>query len=481
MARPTKNKADWFQHDADLSNDHRSKYMLKKYGLAGYGLLNLIFEHLTRSDNYNFTIYRKSRLIFLSVEFYCDKEVNPDPLHFFLRFLGDCSEVGFLEIQNNDTDGSITISSPFITDKLKILEDKRLYYRKRYQGQTDSEQNSFDKETPVSNIETPVSNIETPDSNIETPVSNIENTHSNINTHTHTNTNTKHHTQTDFTENTITKIGNKGKECEGNQNREFGYASHVIQISASENFPDESNISAIEKNSPDSKPDSQISVEPIPLPESNPEKKKEKTSAQKEKTSHNLATEVHTKCHDIFTGFYQDHKKTPYLGWGAKDAAHLKLIIGNIMALIRSHGKDPDAKNIPETFSFMLQKLPDIPDRWVYDHLSVANFSSKFNEITDQIINKKNGNRNAKAERTFGNRQNPGDDFLDDILSRLNEENPETKPQAADKINKQNNKIKDTNQKVGKNEDAKSSNNSTAKETALREIYERCNKRNPRL
>jgi hypothetical protein len=215
------------------------------------------------------------------------------------------------------------------------------------------------------------------------------------------------------------RIGVEGKGKEGyreeNPDQKTGVPdSGQIQISAGENLPGENNFPDQEKISPELKTE----PEPVLLPEAKPKKEKEKTSAQKEKTG--LATLVHARCRDIFTGFYQDRKKSPYLGWCAKDAAHLKLIIGNIMGLIRSHGKEPDGENIPETFAFMLQKLPDIHDRWVYDHLSVANFSSKFNEITDQIINKTNGNRNSKAQsRPVGNRQEPGDDYLADILSRL--------------------------------------------------------------
>ncbi len=211
------------------------------------------------------------------------------------------------------------------------------------------------------------------------------------------------------------KGGYRGKNPEQNSDLpDF----RLLQISASENLPPENVSPEPEKEIPEISEPVITAENVLPPVKSGPVEKKEKISAQKEKTG--LSTQVHTVCQKIFLDFYQQEKRTPYLGWGAKDASHLKLLIGNIMGLIRSHGKEPDQINIPETLAFMLKKLPDIPDRWVYDHLSVANFSSKFNEITHQIINKTNGKRSSNAEsRTVGNRQKPGDDYLADILSRL--------------------------------------------------------------
>lgn len=50
MARPKKNNADYFTHDADMRNDVKIKALRRKFSHAGYAVWNYLLETLTDSD-----------------------------------------------------------------------------------------------------------------------------------------------------------------------------------------------------------------------------------------------------------------------------------------------------------------------------------------------------------------------------------------------------------------------------------------------
>ncbi|QHV97285.1 DUF4373 domain-containing protein [Spirosoma endbachense] len=50
MARPSRNNADYFTHNADLRNDRRIKAIRSRFGPAGYGLTLMLLEVLTDAD-----------------------------------------------------------------------------------------------------------------------------------------------------------------------------------------------------------------------------------------------------------------------------------------------------------------------------------------------------------------------------------------------------------------------------------------------
>lgn len=54
MARPIKNNADYFPHDADMRNDPRIKALRRKFGIEGYGIYSMLLEFLTDSDFFEF-------------------------------------------------------------------------------------------------------------------------------------------------------------------------------------------------------------------------------------------------------------------------------------------------------------------------------------------------------------------------------------------------------------------------------------------
>ena len=95
--------------------------------------------------------------------------------------------------------------------------------------------------------------------------------------------------------------------------------------------------------------------------------------------------------------FYQTWKRKMYL-WSAKDGMHMKLVIGKILTLVRQSNSDtkPDVKSVQNALAHILEQLPQLKNQWIFDNLSVSLLSSKFNEITDQIINNNATNDNRK-------------------------------------------------------------------------------------
>lgn len=50
MARPKKNNAEYFTHDADMRNDVKIKALRRKFSHTGYAVWNYLLETLTDSD-----------------------------------------------------------------------------------------------------------------------------------------------------------------------------------------------------------------------------------------------------------------------------------------------------------------------------------------------------------------------------------------------------------------------------------------------
>lgn len=81
MARPIKNNADYFPHDADMRNDTRIKALRRKFGLEGFAIYVMMIELLTDSDYFEF----KNDL--LSIELVAgDFDCDPDKLTSILQY-----------------------------------------------------------------------------------------------------------------------------------------------------------------------------------------------------------------------------------------------------------------------------------------------------------------------------------------------------------------------------------------------------------
>lgn len=54
MARPLKNNADYFSHDADMRNDTRIRALRRKFGNDGYTVWCMMLEYLSGCDYFEF-------------------------------------------------------------------------------------------------------------------------------------------------------------------------------------------------------------------------------------------------------------------------------------------------------------------------------------------------------------------------------------------------------------------------------------------
>ena len=56
MARPIKDNADYFSHDASMRDDPKIKALRRKFKHEGYSIWNMVLESITDADNFRFMI-----------------------------------------------------------------------------------------------------------------------------------------------------------------------------------------------------------------------------------------------------------------------------------------------------------------------------------------------------------------------------------------------------------------------------------------
>ncbi|GAB4042071.1 DUF4373 domain-containing protein [Spirosoma jeollabukense] len=141
MARPSRNNADYFTHNANFRNDRRIKAIRARFGASGYGLVLMLLEALTEADFIQLST-EELEMELLSGDFGVSvTEINSllqlaEKIGLFAR-----NEEGFL-------------ICPDLNKALEPVFDKRDKSRKV--AQTARERQSV-TETPVSVTETPQS------------------------------------------------------------------------------------------------------------------------------------------------------------------------------------------------------------------------------------------------------------------------------------------------------------------------------------
>ena len=84
MARPKKDNADYFSHDADMRNDAKIKAIRRKFGIEGYGVYLMLLEILTDKD------FFKVGWDDLNIELIsADIEIDPNKLKEIVNYLVD--------------------------------------------------------------------------------------------------------------------------------------------------------------------------------------------------------------------------------------------------------------------------------------------------------------------------------------------------------------------------------------------------------
>ena len=75
MARPKKDNADYFSHDSGMRDDARIKAVRRKYSHVGYSIWNMLLEHLTNCDFFEYE-YNDLNIELLAGDF----DIKPDDL-----------------------------------------------------------------------------------------------------------------------------------------------------------------------------------------------------------------------------------------------------------------------------------------------------------------------------------------------------------------------------------------------------------------
>jgi len=115
------------------------------------------------------------------------------------------------------------------------------------------------------------------------------------------------------------------------------------------------------------------------------ENKEKPSLSEKSDGTHKLLIE-------IFGLFYLQKKGVEYSFGGAKDGTAMKFLISKIKKQWKvKHKTEASQKDVRESFNWMLNNIEK--SEWVYNNLSIAILSSKFNEIIQHIKSENNGNR----------------------------------------------------------------------------------------
>ena len=94
MARPKKDNAEYFSHDADMRNDTKIRALRRKYNGEGYAVWCMLLEYLTHCDFFEFE-YDDLNIELLSGDF----DVEPEWLKEVIEYL--ITKLGLLQVENN--------------------------------------------------------------------------------------------------------------------------------------------------------------------------------------------------------------------------------------------------------------------------------------------------------------------------------------------------------------------------------------------
>jgi hypothetical protein len=118
MARPLKNNADYFTHDAVMRNHRKVKALRNRFKSDGYSFWCMILELLTESDNFQIGI-NDQELELIS----CDFDMPMDTLKSLIDY---CVKLELLQLQND------ILSCSHLRNRFSGLLEKRQKNQDRY-------------------------------------------------------------------------------------------------------------------------------------------------------------------------------------------------------------------------------------------------------------------------------------------------------------------------------------------------------------
>lgn len=93
MARPKKNNAEYYTHDADMRNDVKIKALRRKFSHTGYAVWNYLLETLTDNDYFEIT-WDEINIELLAADY--DVSVEE-----FIEIVEYCVKIGLLQLEND--------------------------------------------------------------------------------------------------------------------------------------------------------------------------------------------------------------------------------------------------------------------------------------------------------------------------------------------------------------------------------------------
>lgn len=137
MARPTKNNAEYFSHDAGMRNDPKIRALRKRF-TNGYAIYCMLLEVLTSTDYFTLEI-DEIQLEILAGDFDTDAE----NLHEVIKF---CVKIKLLNLQNSK------LNSCGLNKRLQGVLDKRNIAKERFKKQKPENNNVSVTETTQSKV-----------------------------------------------------------------------------------------------------------------------------------------------------------------------------------------------------------------------------------------------------------------------------------------------------------------------------------------
>ena len=93
MARPKKNNAEYYTHDADMRNDVKIKALRRKFSHTGYAVWNYLLETLTDNDYFEIT-WDEINIELLAADY----DVTVEELTEIVEY---CVKIGLLQLEND--------------------------------------------------------------------------------------------------------------------------------------------------------------------------------------------------------------------------------------------------------------------------------------------------------------------------------------------------------------------------------------------
>jgi hypothetical protein len=149
MARPVKNNADYFSHDADMRNHRKMKAIRAKFGLEGYAVWNMLLEVLTDAEHFEIEI-DEVEVELLAGDFGIESDLLSEMVAYFSR-------LKLIQTEN----GTTTCKS--LVERMQPLIDKR----QRQKSYAKKKKTSKNDNSRVNDVENSVNDVENTQSKVK--------------------------------------------------------------------------------------------------------------------------------------------------------------------------------------------------------------------------------------------------------------------------------------------------------------------------